>query len=494
MIKIGWFYDTGPVCDVLAKQRRFGSHSSRTRESTSFMSRVAQCFTGNTGPGAPSPINTRAGHRVWNSTMVGRSARPRRSRRFGPEVEWCSARSVSRGTPTVASAGDFWASIHTPSAPTHRSARRRLASTTFDGNCSEQGVRATMSEKSTLASGAVRTERLSRRDPRSALGGLDEFDQTTPLAAELAEDARRRIALEGSKFPRPSGTKILTVANQKGGVGKTTTTVNLAAALATGGLRVLVIDNDPQGNASTALGIDHPSGTPSTYDVLIDDVPLAEVVRPCPDVPGLFCAPATIDLSGAEIELVSMVARENRLRNSIAALVDAQAGADRYDYVFVDCPPSLGLLTVNAFVAAREVLIPIQSEYYALEGLSQLLRNIELIRGHLNPTLHVSTILLTMFDKRTNLSRQVGEEVRTHFPTQTLEVSIPRSVRISEAPSYGQTVLTYDPGSSGALAYRAAAQEIADRAVDGAGSFPPPSHTEPRLHTVPTETSEDVHE
>src|SRR5699024_9460175 len=189
-------------------------------------------------------------------------------------------------------------------------------------------------------------------------------------------------------------------------------------------------------------------------------------------VDGLYCAPATIDLSGAEIELVSMVARENRLRNAIAAMLEAQSSEDRFDYVFIDCPPSLGLLTVNAFVAAREVLIPIQSEYYALEGLSQLLRNIELIRGHLNPTLHVSTILLTMFDKRTNLSRQVGEEVRTHFPAQTLEVAIPRSVRISEAPSYGQTVLTYDPGSTGALAYRAAAQEIADRAH---GTTPVPS-------------------
>ncbi len=306
-----------------------------------------------------------------------------------------------------------------------------------------------------------------RHDPRNFLGGIDGIDESTPLAAELAENARRRIELEGTVFPRPGSTRILTVANQKGGVGKTTTTVNLAAALATGGLRVLVIDNDPQGNASTALGIDHQSGTPSVYDVLIDDVPLHEVVQPCPDVDRLYCAPATIDLSGAEIELVSMVARENRLRNAIAAFLETATGEDRFDYVFIDCPPSLGLLTVNAFVAAREVLIPIQTEYYALEGLSQLLRNIELIRGHLNPSLHVSTILLTMFDKRTNLARQVGEEVRTHFPDQTLAVPIPRSVRISEAPSYGQTVLTYDAGSSGALAYRAAAQEMAHRSPAG---------------------------
>lgn len=328
------------------------------------------------------------------------------------------------------------------------------------------------------------------------LDSISDSDDSTPLAAQLAEDARRRIALEGVTFPAPLSTRILTVANQKGGVGKTTTTVNLAAALATGGLRVLVIDNDPQGNASTALGIDHHAGTPSTYDVLIDDVPLADVIQPCDSVSGLFGAPATIDLSGAEIELVSMVARENRLRNAIATLLATEG--QHFDYVLIDCPPSLGLLTVNAFVAAREVLIPIQSEYYALEGLSQLLRNIELIRGHLNPNLHVSTILLTMFDKRTNLSRQVADEVRTHFPRQTLETWIPRSVRISEAPSYGQTVLTYDPGSTGALAYRAAAQEVAVRGqqtehgatTDAAGTAHEANHDQD-LPAAGHENSED---
>ncbi|QHT58461.1 ParA family protein [Cellulomonas sp. H30R-01] len=283
--------------------------------------------------------------------------------------------------------------------------------------------------------------------------------------AELQLDARRRIELRGRRFPRPSATRVITVANQKGGVGKTTTTVNLAAALAQAGLNVLVLDNDPQGNASTALGIDHRAGTPSIYEVLVDGAPIEEAVQESPDVPHLWCLPATIDLSGAEIELVSMVARETRLRNALDRYLEWRAaqGLEPIDYVFVDCPPSLGLLTVNAFVVAREVLIPIQCEYYALEGLSQLLKSIQLIQAHLNPDLHVSTILLTMYDARTNLAQQVAEEVRTHFPDRTLRTTVPRSVRISEAPSYGQTVMTYDAGSSGALAYLEAAREIAER-------------------------------
>lgn len=298
------------------------------------------------------------------------------------------------------------------------------------------------------------------------IDGLPQVDDSTPLAAQLAADARRRIELSGRRFPRPESTRILTIANQKGGVGKTTTAVNLAAALAQAGLNVLVIDNDPQGNASTALGVDHRAGTPSVYEVLVEDEDLAAVVQPSSRIPRLLCAPATIDLSGAEIELVSLVARENRLRNALTTYLSHReaAGEDRLDYVFIDCPPSLGLLTVNAFVAAREVLIPIQCEYYALEGLSQLLKNVELIKNHLNPLLHVSTIVLTMYDARTNLAQQVAAEVREHFPDQTLRTSVPRSVRISEAPSYGQTVMTYDPGSTGALSYLAAARELAERA------------------------------
>ena len=291
-------------------------------------------------------------------------------------------------------------------------------------------------------------------------------DGGTPLAVAVAADARKRITLSGRTVPRPPQTRVMTVANQKGGVGKTTTTVNVAAALAQAGSTVLVIDLDPQGNASTALGIAHHAEVPSVYDVLVDGQPMSGVVQECPDVKGLFCVPATIDLAGAEIELVSLVARETRLQRAVSAYVDqCEAAGERLDYVLIDCPPSLGLLTVNAFVAATEVFIPIQCEYYALEGLSQLLKNIELIRSHLNPTLHVSTILLTMYDGRTRLSAQVADEVREHFPDQTLRASVPRSVRISEAPSHAETVMTYDPNSSGALSYLEAAVELAERGV-----------------------------
>jgi chromosome partitioning protein len=285
----------------------------------------------------------------------------------------------------------------------------------------------------------------------------------TPIAAEAAR-AVRVLNPSGNTFPRPPHRRIITVANQKGGVGKTTSTVNLAVALALHGARVLVIDLDPQGNASTGLGIDHHSGIPSIYEVLLGERTLAEVAVSVDAAPALWCAPATIDLAGAEIELVSVVARESRLRKAITAF------PEQVDYVFIDCPPSLGLLTVNALVAADEVLIPIQCEYYALEGLGQLLRNIELVQAHLNNGVRISTILLTMYDGRTRLADQVAQEVRNHFGDLVLGAVVPRSVRVSEAPGYGQSVLTYDPGSRGAVTYLDAAREMAQR---GAHAAPP---------------------
>ena len=286
------------------------------------------------------------------------------------------------------------------------------------------------------------------------------FDDT-PLARELADLSARRRALESTEVQLSGRTRVLTVSNQKGGVGKTTTAVNIAASMASVGARVLVIDLDPQGNASTALGVPHTADIPSVYDVLIDEFPLADIVQVSPESPNLLCAPSTIHLAGAEIELVSQVAREHRLRT---ALEDYLAGLDeRLDFVLIDCPPSLGLLTINAFTAANELLIPIQCEYYALEGLSQLLGTVRMIQKHLNPSLHLSTILLTMYDGRTRLAQQVADEVREHFPKEVLHTVVPRSVRVSEAPSFGQTVIAYDGQSAGAIAYREAAVEIIKR-------------------------------
>jgi chromosome partitioning protein len=297
--------------------------------------------------------------------------------------------------------------------------------------------------------------------PASALDLLDP--RTVPTPAPPAQTG----AILGSRerLPRPARTRMVTIANQKGGVGKTTSTVNLAAGLAMYGAEVLVLDLDPQGNASTALGVQHHAETPSIYGALIEGRPLIDIVQNAPGLPGLSCAPATIHLAGAEIELVSLVARESRLARALRAYARDRAvrNEPRLDYVLIDCPPSLGLLTVNAFVAAEEVLVPIQCEYYALEGLQQLLSNVDLIRDHLNPDLVVSTMLLTMYDARTRLAAEVANDVRTHFPKQVLKAVIPRSVRVSEAPSFGQTVMTYDPSSSGALSYFEAAKELAGR-------------------------------
>ncbi|CAB4594329.1 unannotated protein [freshwater metagenome] len=255
---------------------------------------------------------------------------------------------------------------------------------------------------------------------------------------------------------KPTTTRIFTVANQKGGVGKPTTTVNIAAALSMGGLRVLVIDLDPQGNASTALGVPH-RDTAGIYEVLMGDATITSVIQKVAGFPALDCVPSNSSLANAEVNLVSMVARELRLKEALDEIFP------NYDYIFIDCPPSLGLLTINALAAARELLIPIQTEYYALEGLSQLLETYDVVKKRLNAKLDLSTIILTMFDGRTRLSNDVAANVRAHFPKELIDIPIPRAVRVSEAPSYNQTVMTYDPLSPGAIAYMQVAREIAER-------------------------------
>ena len=256
--------------------------------------------------------------------------------------------------------------------------------------------------------------------------------------------------------------RIMAIANQKGGVGKTTTAVNLSAALAELGYRVLVVDLDPQGNATTGLGINPRTLETSVYDVIMHDSPIEDAIEPT-SVRNLFVVPATIDLAGAEIELVPAFSRELKLRRALESV------QEDFDYTLIDCPPSLGLITVNGLAAATEVVVPIQCEYYALEGLGQLLRNVGLVQGNLNPKLEVSAIILTMFDARTKLADQVAGEVRQHFGDKVCRNIVPRTVRLSEAPSFGQPIIVFDPSSRGAIAYRELAKEVSGGAPQRIG-------------------------
>ena len=290
-------------------------------------------------------------------------------------------------------------------------------------------------------------------------------EEDTPLATAAAAAVYVRRGLKGT-FAKPKETRIITIVNQKGGVGKTTSAVNLAAAMGLAGLNVLVIDLDPQGNASTAFGIDHHEDSSGSFDVLLDGEPIAAMMSQAQGFDSLWVLPASLDLAGADIELITTIAEAERpflLKNSLTQFL----AEHEMDYVFIDCPPSLGLLTINALAAVKEVLIPIQCEFYALEGVQQLLRTIEFVQERLNPDLEVSTILLTMFNSTTNLSNSVVSEVRGYFGKKVLTTVIPRSTYVAEAPSFGQSVMTYDPGSTGAVAYLAAAREITERKAKG---------------------------
>ena len=282
------------------------------------------------------------------------------------------------------------------------------------------------------------------------------------------DDSRETKKVIGTRrlkeaMAKPASLRIITVANQKGGVGKTTTTVNLAAALSMGGLRVAVIDLDPQGNASTALGVEHLENA-GIYEVLMGDLTMSQAIQKVKGFPSLECVSSNTSLAQAEIELVPMVAREMRLKDAIDELATARiTEGEPLDYIFIDCPPSLGLLTINALTAAKEMLIPIQCEYYALEGLAQLLKTYELVKKRLNSSLKLSTFVLTMFDGRTRLANDVADEIRKHYPNELIDIPIPRAVRVSEAPGFNQTVMTYDASSPGAIAYMSVARELAER-------------------------------
>lgn len=302
-------------------------------------------------------------------------------------------------------------------------------------------------------------DRMQPAESLEGFGGRSEQEEARrDSAGSELEQAEETEAASGFP-PLP---RVMAVANQKGGVGKTTTAVNLGAALAEMGYRVLVVDLDPQGNATTGLGINARTLETSIYDVLMREVPLEDCIEPT-GLRNLFVSPATIDLAGAEIELVPAFSRELKLRRALAHVLDD------FDFVLIDCPPSLGLITVNGLAAATEVLVPIQCEYYALEGLGQLLRNVQLVQSNLNPVLDVSRIILTMYDARTKLAEQVADEVRQHFGEKVCRNIVPRTVRLSEAPSFGQPITLFDPTSRGAIAYRELAKEVSGGATQRAG-------------------------
>ena len=295
--------------------------------------------------------------------------------------------------------------------------------------------------------------------PRPAVVA-DPAEVNSPGQADTATVSSTEIT-GPSPFARPLP-RTIAIANQKGGVGKTTTAVNLGACLAELGYRTLVVDLDPQGNASTGLGINIRDLQASMYDVILNDLPIEDCIE-ATAVRNLFCAPAALDLAGAEIELVPAFSREMRLRRALDSV------RDDYEFVLVDCPPSLGLLTVNGLAAASEVVVPIQCEYYALEGLGQLLRNVQLVQRNLNPRLELSAMVLVMYDARTKLADQVVHEVRDHFGEKVCNSIVPRTVRLSEAPSFGQPIITFDPTSRGSIAYRSLAMEVSGGAAKRAG-------------------------
>jgi chromosome partitioning protein len=291
----------------------------------------------------------------------------------------------------------------------------------------------------------------------------------SPGAAKPRSGAKKRPAPEPPE--EPGFARIVAIANQKGGVGKSTTAVSLGAALAELGYRVLVVDLDPQGNASTGIGIRHEDRAVTSYDVIVAEAPVESAIVHSP-VKGLDAVPSTIDLAGAEIELVSQFSREGRLKRALN------------DVIFLDCPPSLGLITVNALTAAEELLVPIQCEYYALEGLGQLLRNVSLVQQNINQELRLTGIVMTMFDPRTKLSEQVVEEVQRYFGELVYDTIIPRTVRLSEAPGYGVPITVYDPKSKGAESYRLLAAEVASR--------PPPAAPMPTFDDLPINVAPQI--